>query len=128
VTVRLNHGVQHLHYFNVDLPEGAAEIIRHSVEHSLPSQLVDEVQSTYPNVSAKQVHRAWSTMSQIMWRRADNQLESAQKLMEEFGDDVKVLNVTAPDSVEILAISFPKINAALKDKIVEVGLDATCEL
>lgn len=125
--MRLNHGVRHLHYFNVDLPDGAAEIIRHSIEHSLPSQLVPEVQATYPKVSAKQVHRAWSTMSQIMWRRAENQLESAQKLMEEFGDDVKVLNVTVSEGVEILAISFPKINAALKDKVVEIGLDATCK-
>jgi hypothetical protein len=53
--------------------------------------------------------------------------ESAGIRTEEFGDDVKVLNVTVSEGVEILAISFPKINAALKDKVVEVGLDATCK-
>lgn len=127
VTVRLSHDVRHVHYYDVALPDGAAEIIRHSIEYSLPSQLVPEVQATYPNVSPKQVHRAWSTMSQIMWRRAKNQLESAKKLMEEFGEDVKVLDVTVSEGVEILAISFPKINAALKDKVVEIGLDATCK-
>jgi hypothetical protein len=55
------------------------------------------------------------------------QLPSATLLLEEFPDDVEVFDTRAEVGVEQLAWGMKKILAGLKGKVVEIGVDATCE-
>lgn len=75
------------------MPEGASDIIRESLEWTTPVALVPKIQALYPSVSASQVHAAWSEMSETLWRKDDQQLPSAEKLLAEYPDDVDIFEV-----------------------------------
>jgi hypothetical protein len=127
--ISLVHHEQHVHYYDVTMPPGAAVMVRENVEWATPADLVTKVQSMYPSVTRAQIHTAWSRMSEMFWRREDKQLPSALKLLTEFPDDVDIFHpVGVPEGVEILCFGMKKIAGPLKGKIVEVALDATCEL
>ncbi|KAJ6617365.1 hypothetical protein B0H10DRAFT_1760364, partial [Mycena sp. CBHHK59/15] len=87
VAVQLCHAVKHTAYVDVSMPAAALDMIRENVEWSTPVEMVGKVQKAFPNVSAPQIHRAWTEMSEVYWRRDDAQLPSAEKLLHEFGDD-----------------------------------------
>lgn len=128
IAVILRHGMKHVQYMDVSMPPEALEIIRKDLEWGKPTTIVPKVQSLYPNVTATQIHTAWTTLSQVYWRRDDNQLLSARKLLEEFGDEVDVFTPAGvPDGVEMLAWGMKKIALPLEGKVVEVGMDATCK-
>ncbi|KAG6835378.1 hypothetical protein H0H93_002014, partial [Arthromyces matolae] len=126
VTVRLVHGARHVTYTDVAMPEGALAIVRENVEWLTPVAMVNKVQATFPEVTAAQIHTAWSQMSQLYWRRDDEQLPSAARLLTEFPADVDVFTpVSVPDGVEIICWGMKMIAQPLKGKIFEVGMDAT---
>jgi hypothetical protein len=109
------------------MPPGAAEMIREGLEWSTPATLAPEIQAAYPNVTAQQVHAAWTEMSEILWQRDKMQLPSAELLLKEFGDDVDIFDLPKGDGVEQLCWGMRKIADRLRLKIVEIGIDATCE-
>ena len=65
VTILLRHHVKHVQYIDVALPDGAAELIRSNVQWLTLVAMVAQVQATYPNVTAAQIHSAWMDMSQL---------------------------------------------------------------
>ncbi|KAJ7238382.1 hypothetical protein C8J57DRAFT_1566088 [Mycena rebaudengoi] len=126
VTVQLKHVAGHIIYNDVTMPRAALDMIRENVEWLTPVAMVSKVQATFPKVSAAQVHRAWTEMSEIFWRRDDAQLPSAEKLLHEHGDDVDVFRPEdVPEGVEMLCWGMKKIAGPLRGKIVEIGVDAT---
>ncbi|KAJ7697483.1 hypothetical protein B0H17DRAFT_870000, partial [Mycena rosella] len=108
------------------MPEAALDIIRENAEWSTPVELVGKVQAAFPAVSAQQIHRAWMEFSELYWRFDDAQLPSAEKLLQEHGDDVHIFEPEGvPEGVEMLCWGMKKIAGPLKGKIVEIGVDAT---
>ncbi|KAF8156162.1 hypothetical protein K438DRAFT_1777588 [Mycena galopus ATCC 62051] len=93
ISISLRHLNSHVPYYDVSLPPEAAAIIRDGIEWSTPVQMVGRIQNLFPNVTAGQVHSAWSEMSEILWKRDPMQFASAQILLGELGDDVDVLDV-----------------------------------
>lgn len=110
------------------MPPEAADIIRENLEWSTPSSIIPKVQAVYPQVTGKQVHKAWADMSEVLWKRDHLQLPSAKKLLQEFSDDVDVFEVNVAEGVEILCWGMKKTLARLKGKVVEIGIDATCKV
>jgi hypothetical protein len=102
ITNILCHYDNHVPYYDVDMPEGASDIIRESLEWTTPVVLVPRIQALYPNVSANQVHAAWTKMSETLWRKDEQQLLSAEKLLVECPDDVDVFEVPTVDGIEQL--------------------------
>lgn len=127
ITVNLRHHDDHVPYFDVEMPSGASDIIREHLEWSTPASLVPQIQAAYPNVTAKQVHAAWTEMSETLWKRDQYQLPSAEILLNEYSDDVDVFNIPVADGVEQLCWGMKKVASRLKGKVVEIGIDATCE-
>jgi hypothetical protein len=67
-------------------------------------------------------------MSEVLWRRDKEQLPSARKLLEEFGEEVEVFTIAdIPDGAEMLCWGMKKIMEPLDGKVVKIGVDATCE-
>ena len=62
-----------------------------------------------------------------MWKRADNQMESAKLLLEEMGEDADIFNVDCAPGVTAIAWGNKRIATCLEGKIVEVAIDATCK-
>lgn len=103
-------------------------MIQEQAEWSTPAAMASKIQSLYPQVTTKQIHAAWRELSQSFWRRDDNQLTSAQKLLAEYGDDVDIFEPDSlPDCVEMLAWGMKRIAESLQGKVVEIGMDATCK-
>ena len=127
VIVRLHHHKNHHPYYDVALPPDASALIRENLEWSTPVSITPKIQALYPQVTPKQVHRAWTEMSETLWKRDKMQLPSATLLLEEFPNDVEVFDTKAEAGVEQLAWGMKKILAGLKGKVVEIGVDATCE-
>lgn len=127
VTVRIEHHTKHPQYFDVDMPPEALDIIRENLEWSTPGAMTPKVQAAHPTVTDKQVHKAWTEMSEMLWKRDHQQLPSAEILLEEYGDDVDVFEIEVEDGVQQLCWGMKKIAKELKGKVVEIAIDATCE-
>jgi hypothetical protein len=126
--IYLQHHVKHVLYVDVGMPPEALQMIEEQAEWSTPSQMATKIQSQYPQVTTKQIHSAWRGLSQEFWRRDDEQLPSTRKLLAEYRDEVDTFElVDVPEGVEILAWGMKKIAEPMRGKVVEIGMDATCE-
>ena len=127
VTVWLEHYKRHPHYYDVALPPEAAEMIRENLDWTTPNDMARKIQIGFPAVSTKQVHKAWTTMSETLWKRNSDQIPSARALLTEYEDDADLLTIPTPEGVEQVAWVMKKIANALRGRIVEIGIDATCK-
>jgi hypothetical protein len=109
------------------MPAGAAEIIRNNLEWSTPVALVGRIQEQYPIVTANQIHAAWTTMSEVMWKRDKDQLASAKLLLSELHNDIDVFDIEVDEGVQQVCWGMKKIANLLKGKVVEIAIDATCQ-
>jgi hypothetical protein len=66
VTVQLHHHKNHQPYYDVALPPNAADMICENLEWSTLVSITLKVQALYPQVTPKQVHFAWTQMSETM--------------------------------------------------------------
>ena len=65
-------------------------------------------------------------MSEILWKRDNLQLSSAQILLQEYSDKVDVFDLPRVEGMEQLAWEMKKVSDQLQGKVVEVGINATC--
>ena len=89
-----------------------------------------KIQSIYPQITTKQIHKAaikaWRELSQAHWHWDDAQLQSVQKLLEEYSDNVDIFKpVDLPDGVEMLAWGMKRIAQPLRGRVVKIAVDAT---
>ena|SRR5882762_6297099 len=126
ISVNLQHHDDHIPYFDVEMPSGASDIIRENLEWSTPAALVTKIQDSYPHVTGKQVHAAWTEMSETLWKRAQHQLPLAEILLKEYSDDVDVFEIPTAGGVEQLCWGMKRVSSRLKGMVVEIGIDATC--
>lgn len=128
ITIKLQHHFKYVLYFDVAMPPEAHEMIEEQVEWLKPATMVSKVQSSYPQVTAAQVHTAWRELSKVHWLRDKEQIPSASKLLNEFGHNVDIFEPSnIPEGVEMVAWGMKRIGCLLKGRILEIGLDATCE-
>jgi hypothetical protein len=128
VFIRLEHHYPYVEYEDVGMPEEAKAMIQEHLEWLSPIAMVTKIRSNFPNVTPQQVHNHWTKLSQPFWRRDDDQLASAEILLREFDGDVILFEpVDVPDGVEILCWSMKRIVKIIEGKVVEIGLDATCQ-
>jgi len=80
ITVRLHHHRNHLPYYDIALPPEAAVLICENLEWSTPVLITPKVQALYLHVTSKQIHFAWTQMSETLWKRDKMQLSLAELL------------------------------------------------
>jgi hypothetical protein len=125
----MQHHKKHKPYYDVAMPPEALNFIRSNLDWSTPVSMVGKVQELYQNITASQVHSAWTVMSEMLWKRDEKQLPSAKLLLEEFGDLVDIFHLEAvPEGVEQLCWGMSAIARPLKGLAAEVAFDATCKL
>lgn len=125
--IYLRHSIKHIHYYDVAMPAGASDFIRDHVEWLTPSEMISKVRETYPQVTPQQIHSTWTKMSEMYWKRADKQLESARILVEDSENEIDLFTpVGLPEGVEIFCFGMKKIAEPLTAKVVEIAIDATC--
>ena len=127
VSVQIKHHERHEDYYDVSMPSGAADIIHENIVWSTPVSIILKVQAVYPQVTGKQIYKAWTQMSEVLWKRDKAQLPSVRALLAKFGDDVDIFKVEVAPSVQQLYWGMKKILEGLHGKVVEIAIDATCE-
>ena len=85
VSIQIQHYEKHPLYYDVEMPVEALEIIRTNLEWSTPVSMVGWVQGLFLNVTAKQIHAAWTRMSEVLWQWDKEQLKSASWWAWEWG-------------------------------------------
>jgi hypothetical protein len=109
------------------MPAEALELIQEQFSWCTPGDLVPEIQRKFPHITRAQVYTAWSTLSQKSWQRSPDQVTLARALLSEYGKGTEILNLSAPDGVEMIAWGTSKIASRLSGKIAEIVIDATCK-
>ena len=127
ISIWIEHHQQHIPYYDISLPSEAAEIIRENLEWTSPNEIAIKVQMTYHTVTTSQIYNAWTTMSEMLWKRDPDQLSSVWALLGEFGNDVDVLSLPAINGTVQIAWVMKDITSLLQGKIVEVRINATCK-
>ncbi|KAJ7577132.1 hypothetical protein C8J56DRAFT_1007246 [Mycena floridula] len=121
IRVYLRHAKAHRHYYDVQMPEGALAIIRDRLETATPNELVGQIQTQFPNVTAAQIHTTWSKMSETVWKRDPNQLLSAQTLLREFPEDVDLFEEVVPtEGIEQLCFGLKRVLEGLRGKLYSI--------
>ena len=128
VKISIAHDKKHVLYINVELPPAASDFIREHL-YTAPVTLVPEVTTRWPQLTSKQVYNAWMVHSAVLWKRAQDQRESAIKLLEEMEGKGEVTSwkLDVPDGVEAFAWGMQSIGVKLRNNVMEIALDATCE-
>jgi hypothetical protein len=119
--------MKHTPYYDVSSPPEAAALIQENIECHCPNEVAKKVLLTYPTVTAQQVHTAWTTMSETLWKWGNEQVVSVKALLGEHKDNVAMLDLPGMEGVEQVAWVMKNIVLPLQGKIVEIGIDATCE-
>ena len=114
VMIKMHHHDKHPPYYDVAMPPDALDFIRENIVWSTPVSMVSKVQEQHPNVTAHQIHSAWTKMSETLWKREPMQLPSAKALLEELGDEVDVFHINSVEGVEQLCWGMKCIATALK--------------
>jgi hypothetical protein len=130
ISIRLRHDYAHEPYVNVAMPPAALQLITEHLGIAKPADLLPAVHrlSGCQHVTSAQVHRAWSELSQVLWRRDTDSTQSALQLLEEYAADGRAvrLDITLPDGVTALAWALPEIADRVAKAVKEVAIDATC--
>ncbi|HEV7736352.1 MAG TPA: hypothetical protein VGO47_03130, partial [Chlamydiales bacterium] len=122
----MEHNVRHVPYYDVQLPSAVRSIIKENL-WAVPSALAAKIHEDFPHVTSQQVYRTWASFSETMWKRSDNQIESAKILLGEMEDEADIFPITCEPGVNALAWGVKTIAEKLSGRIVEVAIDATCK-
>jgi len=123
--MRIEHHYRHVPYYNVSMPSEATDMIRENLEWTCPNEIAKKVQMAYPVVSASQIYKAWTTMSEMLWKRDPEQLTSVQALLREFAN-VDILSLPAIEGATQITWVMKDIVGLLQGKVVKIRIDATC--
>jgi hypothetical protein len=102
-------------------------LIRENLEWFSPHEVAKKVLVIYPSITMTQVHTAWTTKSETLWKWNREQLPSVKLILGELEDDVAILGLPGMDRVEQVVWVMKKVVLQLQGKIVKIGIDATCE-
>jgi len=130
VTIWLEHRKRHTLHYDVSLPPEAAAMIREELEWTSPREMAKKVLTIFPRIPTalrQQVHKAWTTMSETLWKRDAEQLSSVKLLLSECKDNANLLDIPISEGVKQVAWVMRKIIGRLHGKFVEIGLDSTCK-
>ena len=110
----------------------------HLIKRNQPSlcQIWNDILAHIPNppFTRRAVHYMWSVVEKTRWKRADDEFESARKLLKEgqtpgglgnFVMDEIQLNV--PHEMKAVAFAVPKMLEMWKSQIQEIAIDSACK-
>ena len=80
------------------------------------------------NVTQKQVYYHWACLNQEMWWLDDDQVRSAEMVLEwEAGKDVERIPISPEGRISCMAFAFCEVEQEYGTEIEEVSVDLTCK-
>jgi hypothetical protein len=83
----------------------------------------------YPetNLSQKQIYAYWAHINQDRWRLDDEQLKSAQKVLETYqGTKIQQIPIRHEEGMTTIAFAFRRVIDKFGPTVTEVAMDSTC--
>jgi hypothetical protein len=78
-------------------------------------------------LTEKQVYASWAHLNEDSWRLNNEQVKSAQKVLENHnGDAIEIIPVHAEDGISVIAFGFKEIVDDYGKEITEIAMDSTC--
>ena len=100
-------------------------------------QLWTEILKSYPKptFTRKSIYQLWSRLSSQSWKRDEDEIQSAQILLEEFQEPsadrpytVEPIPVEQGEGITVIAFALPENLRQWGGRLRELQLDSTCEL
>jgi hypothetical protein len=95
--------------------------------HLTPGIIASQLAETFPDLTQAQVYAAWSRLSETYWKKDEDPFISASQLLREDVRGVDLWDLQVPDGVTAIAWGCRRISNKIGAKVLEIGLDATCE-
>ncbi|KIJ28041.1 hypothetical protein M422DRAFT_83734, partial [Sphaerobolus stellatus SS14] len=121
IFVLVEHHHPRVKYFQVDLLREALEKIHNNI-WAVPCALAAKIRKDFTYVTSQQVYLTWVTLSETLWKRVEDQLESATTLLREMYEDADILQVETVAGVTALGWGLKQISKSLEGKIVAIAI------
>ncbi|CAK5283818.1 unnamed protein product [Mycena citricolor] len=125
--VRLSHHLAHKHYTDISIPADIKKYIRES-KGLTATKIYEEIIKMHPKteLTEKQVYRCWSDVNQGRWRKADDQVESAKILLQEYKDlTIDIVEINPEPGLSTIAFIFREILDEYGGDVEEIAMDST---
>ncbi|EJD54251.1 hypothetical protein AURDEDRAFT_156030 [Auricularia subglabra TFB-10046 SS5] len=135
VFVKLSHKKDHVHYSCIDIPPDVLDLVANGGDLTV-SQLWAQILEKHPcpNFTRKSIHNLWAKRDALKWKRHEDQLKSAEILLEEGKKKgglgmyaVQPLDLQPEPGFEALAWSLPAMIGQWGGRVREVALDSAWE-
>jgi hypothetical protein len=120
VTIDLKHNLLHKRPHRYGLNDSIKEVIKGSL-HLTPSDIFKQLGLQYPDLTQKQVHACWIYFIKETYMRDNNQLLSAQMLLQEY--KYKLL---CSSKIDVSYFGFITPFFEILKRSEEIFVDATC--
>ena len=128
ISIWLKHHMKHTLYYDVSIPPDAAALICKNLDCLCQNEVGKKVLMAYLSVTAKQVHAAWTAMSETLWKQGRDQSASVKAHLEELQDNTATLDLPEIEVVKQIMWVMREVVHVLLRKIVKVRIDATCKI
>jgi hypothetical protein len=120
-TIDLQHNLLHKRPDRFGLSDSIKEVIKRSL-HLTPSDIFKQLELQHPDLTQKQVHAWWAHFIKKAYMRDNNQLLSAQMLLQEYKYK---LFYNSESGVSYFGFITPFFDILKTNK--EIFVDATCK-
>ncbi|PIL26554.1 hypothetical protein GSI_12312 [Ganoderma sinense ZZ0214-1] len=131
VAITLTHRLSHVPYCPIDLPDDVVAMINENPNQTV-SQLWTEILKTHPKpaFSRATVYARWAQNDRKLWKRHDDEFQSASALLQEAlglpeGPAVEPIDLPDEDGFTGLAFALPQLLGQWGGRIRELALDST---
>ncbi|KAJ7712996.1 hypothetical protein B0H16DRAFT_1341846 [Mycena metata] len=137
VRLRVQHHRVHCHYVDISLSEDITKLLFLSPFRSRMAANADRIQiwtrvlQDYPGteVTQKQIYALWSRMNEEAWRLDDDQVKSAQKLLEKMhGKEIEIIPIRQEEGLHCIAFGFKEVLDGWAEQNEELAMDSTCKI
>ncbi|KAF5330152.1 hypothetical protein D9611_010589 [Ephemerocybe angulata] len=134
--IKINHDMAHTPYWWRDIPEDVRNMVKEH-KNSTPDILWSKIRERYPvpQFSRKDIRQLWRAEASTDWKRDEDELKSAQILLEEFSErtesdknrglyTVEPVKVHEEEGYSALAFTLPDLLRKWGGKIKEIQIDS----
>ncbi|KAJ7442849.1 hypothetical protein FB451DRAFT_1057229 [Mycena latifolia] len=138
--LRMLHHRAHCKYVNISIGDKIKELVEKMKDQPASkdqgmftensAQIWTQVLQDYPatEITQKQIYRLWSELNESAWRLDDDQVKSAQKLLEKMhGKEIEPIPITQEDGIHCIVFGFKEVLDTWAEKNEELAMDSTCK-
>ncbi|KAJ7240933.1 hypothetical protein C8J57DRAFT_1561968, partial [Mycena rebaudengoi] len=125
--LRLQHHEPHLHYVEITINQKIKTLVE-SLKHESATNIWTHVLRENPEteITQKQIYALWSDLNEGAWRLDDDQVKSAQMVLQKMeGTEVELIPINPEPGIHSITFGFKEILDGWAEKTEELAMDST---